>query len=55
LRADHAGKVADGMTTEGIIFPSPNELGIFLRFGDNNTWTSLLDENGKSLHEWSEY
>jgi len=55
LRADHADKINDGVTTEDIIFPSPNELGIFLRFGGDNTWTNLVDENGKSLHEWSVY
>ena len=53
LRADHQDKIKDGVTTEDIIFPSPNELGIFLRFGGENTWTGLKDENGKSLHEWS--
>ena len=55
LRADHADKIVDGVTTEDIIFPSPNELGIFLRFGGENTWLSLKDENGKTLHEWSVY
>jgi hypothetical protein len=55
LRADHAEKIADGITTEDIIFPSPNELGIFLRFGGENTWISLKDKDGKSLHEWSKY
>ena len=55
LRADHAEMIADGVTTEDIIFPSPNELGIFLRYGGDNTWTNLKDRDGKSLHEWSEY
>jgi len=55
LRGDHEEKIADGITTADIIFPSPNELGIFLRFGGDNTWTNLIDENGKSLHEWSKY
>jgi len=55
LRADHADKIADGVTTEDITFPSPNELGIFLRFGGDNTWTNLVDKDGKSLHEWSVY
>jgi len=55
LRADHADKIADGVTTEDIIFPSPNELGIFLRFGGDNTWENLKDKDGKSLHEWSKY
>ena len=53
LRADHADQIVDGVTTEDIIFPSPNELGIFLRFGGENTWLSLKDKNGKTLHEWS--
>ena len=55
LRADHADKIADGVTTADIIFPSPNELGIFMRFGGDDTWKNLKDENGKSLAEWSEY
>ena len=55
LRADHAEKIVDGTTTQDIIFPSPNELGIFLRFGGDNTWVSLKDQDGKSLHEWSKY
>ena len=53
LRADHADKIKDGVTTEDIIFPSPNELGIFLRFGGDNTWTGLVDKEGKTLHDWS--
>ena len=53
LRADHADKIKDGVTTEDIIFPSPNELGIFLRYGGENTWVSLKDKDGKSLHDWS--
>ena len=53
LRAEYADKIANGVTTEDIIFPSPNELGIFLRFGGDNTWLGLKDENGKTLHDWS--
>jgi len=53
LRADHADKIKDGVTTEDIVFPSPNELGIFLRFGGENTWESLKDKDGKSLNDWS--
>jgi len=53
LRADHEDKIKNGATTEDIIFPSPNELGIFMRFGGENTWLSLKDKNGKSLHDWS--
>ena len=53
LRADHADKINDFVTTEDIIFPSPNELGIFMRYGGENTWESLKDKNGKSLNDWS--
>jgi len=53
LRADYADKIDNFTTTEDIVFPSPNELGIFLRYGGENTWTELKDKDGKSLHEWS--
>jgi len=53
LRADHQDKIKDFVTTEDIIFPSPNELGIFLRYGGDNTWLSLKDKDGKTLHDWS--
>ena len=53
LRSQHAGKIADGVTAADIIFPSPNELGIFLRYGGDNTWLSLKDKDGKTLHEWT--
>jgi len=53
LRADHEDKIKDCVTTEDIIFPSPNEIGIFLRFGGDNTWLSLKDKDGKTLHDWS--
>jgi len=53
LRADHADKIKDNVTTEDLIFPSPNEIGIFLRYGGENTWLSLKDKDGKTLHEWS--
>ena len=53
LREEYSDKVKDGVTTEDIVFPSPNELGIFLRYGGENTWLSLKDKDGKTLHEWS--
>jgi len=53
LRAEHADVVKDGVTTQDIVFPSPNELGIFLRYGGDNTWTNLKDKDGKSLHDYS--
>ncbi|MCL2366455.1 MAG: hypothetical protein FWC75_05335 [Oscillospiraceae bacterium] len=55
LRADHEDKIVNHTTTEDIIFPSPNELGIFLRFGGDNTWVNLKDNEGRSLHDWSKY
>lgn len=55
LRAEHADKIDNNTTTEDLIFPSPNELGIFLRYGGENTWLSLKDKNGKTLHEYSKY
>jgi len=53
LRADHQDNIKDNKTTDDIIFPSPNEIGIFLRFGGDNTWLSLKDKDGKTLHDWS--
>ena len=55
LRTEHAGKIANNVTTEDIVFPSPNELGIFLRYGGADTWKGLIDKDGKSLQEWSVY
>lgn len=55
LRADHSGQIGDDLiTTEDIVFPSPNMLGIFLFYGGQNTWQALKDEKGKSLDEWSQ-
>lgn len=53
VRSDHSDKIVNNITTEDIVFPSPNILGIFLFFGGQNTWLELKDENGKSLDEWS--
>jgi len=53
LRTDNADKIVDNVTTENIVFPSPNTLGLFMRYGGANTWISLKDKNGKTLHEWS--
>ena len=55
FRAEHADKIKDGVTTEDIVFQSPNELGIFLRYGGADTWKGLVDKNGKSLQEWIVY
>lgn len=53
VRTDHADKIVKYVTTEDIIFPSPNILGIFLFYGGQNTWLELIDDNGKTLDEWS--
>lgn len=53
LRAERVDKIANNTTTEDIIFPSPNELGTFLRYGGENTWVSLKDKDGKTLDEWT--
>ncbi|MCL2392761.1 MAG: hypothetical protein FWC66_09200 [Oscillospiraceae bacterium] len=53
LRDEHAAFIKDGVTTEDIVFPSPNEVGLFLRYGGENTWLSLKDEAGKTLHDYS--
>ena len=55
LRDEQADKISDGMTTDDIVFKSPNELGIFLRYGGDDTWKELVDKDGKSLSEWSVY
>ncbi|MCL2094937.1 hypothetical protein FWH13_02350 [Candidatus Saccharibacteria bacterium] len=53
LRMEHADKIKDGVTTSDLTFPSPNELGTFLRYGGNNTWLNLKDKDGKTLDDWS--
>jgi hypothetical protein len=53
LRLDHLDKIVDNVTIADIVFPSPNQLGIFLFFGGQNTWVELKDSNGKSLDDWS--
>ena len=53
LRADNADKIKEYVTTEDIIFPSPNQLGLFMRYGGENSWISLKDKNGKTLDEYS--
>lgn len=53
LRLDYADKVENNITKMDIIFPSPNQLGMFLFFGGQNTWVELKDNNGKTLDDWS--
>ncbi len=53
LRSDHLDKIVDNYTTVDIVFKSPNQLGMFLFFGGQNTWAELKDSDGKSLDDWS--
>lgn len=53
LRLDNLDKIIDNVTTVDIVFMSPNQLGMFVFFGGQNTWAELKDSNGKTLDEWS--
>lgn len=53
LRLDHINEIKGYITTKDIVFASPNEWGIFLFYGGQNTWLELKDSNGKTLDEWS--
>ena len=53
LRDDRAKSIVDYTTTEDLTFPSPNQLGLFLRYGGANSWLNLKDKDGKTLDEWS--
>ena len=53
LRADHQEKISGNKTTADIILKSVNEVSLFLYFGGTNSWLEILDENGKSLDEWT--
>jgi len=53
LRDDKKDYIKDLVTTKDLVFSSPNQLGLFLRYGGANTWLSLKDKHGKTLHEYS--
>ena len=53
FRFDNADNINNNVTLTDIVFPSPNVLGIFMRYGGANSWTDLKDKNGKTLDEWS--
>jgi len=55
LRAEHADAICGNQTIKDIIFKSPNEFGIFLRYGGANTWLSLKDAHGKTLNDYCKY
>jgi hypothetical protein len=41
------------ITTEDIILRSVNEVGHFLYFAGTNSWLELIDNKGRTLHEWA--
>ena len=47
------GQFKDFVTTEDIVLKSVNEVGLFLYFAGTNSWLELVDENGKTLNEWT--
>ena len=53
LRDERKGQFKDFVTTEDIVLKSVNEVGLFLYFAGTNSWLELVDENGKTLNEWT--
>lgn len=53
LRHEHRDQVQNNSTTEDIIFKSVNEVGLFLYFGGTNSWLELIDQDGRSIDDWS--
>ncbi|WP_443081334.1 hypothetical protein [Vagococcus sp.] len=53
IRHDHQKQFKDFITTDDIILKSVNEVGLFLYFAGTNSWLEMIDENGKTLNEWT--
>lgn len=53
LRTEYADAIQNHQTTTDIIFKSVNELGLFLYFGGTNSWLELLDNDGRSIDDWT--
>ena len=53
LRDDYKDRIADNKTTKDIIVKSVNEASLLLYFGGTNSWLEIVDENGKSIDEWT--
>lgn len=53
LRDEHKAHIKNFTTTQDIVLKSVNEVGLFLYFAGTNSWLELVDENGKSLNEWT--
>ncbi len=53
IRQDNQAAITDYQTTEDVILKSVNEMGMFLYYGGTNGWLVLVDDEGKTLNEWT--
>lgn len=53
LRSENQDKFEHFVTTEDIILKSVNEVGLFLYFAGTNSWLEMIDQEGKTLNEWT--
>ncbi|MFV0557536.1 MAG: hypothetical protein ACK5MW_02710 [Enterococcus sp.] len=53
IRSDHQEQFKDFVTTEDIILKSVNEVGLFLYYAGTNSWLEMVDQDGKTLNEWT--
>lgn len=53
IRDDHKHQFKNFVTTEDIILKSVNEVGLFLYYAGTNSWLELIDDNGKTINEWT--
>lgn len=54
LRQENAAAFDETFTTtKEIVLKSVNEVGLFLYFGNTNSWLQLKDENGRTIDDWT--
>lgn len=54
LRQEHVNSFTeDFITVEDIVLKSINEVGLFLYFGNTNSWLRFKDENNRTIDEWT--
>lgn len=53
LRDDYKNSIDGNQTTKDIIVKSVNEASLLLYFGGTNSWLEIVDENGKTIDEWT--
>lgn len=53
IRSENSDKFKNFVTTEDILLKSVNEVGLFLYFAGTNSWLEMIDQNGKTLNEWT--